>query len=167
MRNAKPIFETNAKKGPKLRGINARLLRPNTLPNRFLFEAQMKAISWIARVVAAVVLLHTLFFKFTGAPESVYIFSQLGVEPWGRFVAGISELIAAILLLVPRTAWMGAGMGLGVMSGALLSHVFVLGIDVQGDGGLLFGLGVVVFLACAVTLFIHKKDIPFLFSGNK
>ena len=167
MRNAKPIFETNAKKGPKLRGINARLLRPNTLPNRFLFEAQMKAISWIARVVAAVVLLHTLFFKFTGAPESVYIFSQLCVEPWGRFVAGISELIAAILLLVPRTAWMGAGMGLGVMSGALLSHVFVLGIDVQGDGGLLFGLGVVVFLACAVTLFIHKKDIPFLFSGNK
>jgi len=127
----------------------------------------MKAISWIARVVAALILLQTLFFKFTGAPESIYIFSQLGVEPWGRFLAGISELIAAVLLLVPRTAWMGAGMGLGVMSGALLSHVFVLGIDVQGDGGLLFGLGVVVFLACAVTLFIHKKDIPFLYGDEK
>jgi len=121
----------------------------------------MKAVSWIVRLAAAVILLQTLFFKFTGAPESVYIFSQLGVEPWGRFFAAISELIAAILLLVPRTAWMGAGMGLGVMSGALLSHVFVLGIDVQGDGGLLFFLGVIVFVSCAIALYIHRGEIPF------
>lgn len=122
----------------------------------------MKVLSWLVRIVAAVILLQTLFFKFTGAPESIYIFSQLGVEPWGRFFAGFSELVAAILLLVPRTAWMGAGMGLGIMGGALLSHIFVLGIDVQGDGGLLFGMGIVVFISCAVALFIHKQEIPML-----
>jgi putative oxidoreductase len=109
-------------------------------------------VALILRIVAALILLQTLFFKFTGAPESVWIFTQLGVEPWGRIGSGVIELIAAVLLLIPRTAWVGALIALGVMSGAILSHLFILGIAVQGDGGLLFGLALVVFVCCALTL---------------
>ncbi len=122
----------------------------------------MKVLDWVLRIVAAGILLQTLFFKFTGAPESVYIFSTLGAEPWGRIGSGIAELIAAVLLLVPRTAWMGAIMAMGIMAGAILSHLFVLGIEVQGDGGLLFILGIVVFLASAVALWNRREEIPFL-----
>jgi uncharacterized membrane protein YphA (DoxX/SURF4 family) len=120
----------------------------------------LSKLDWGLRLLAAIILLQTLFFKFTGAAESVYIFSQLGVEPWGRYAAGVAELVTAVLLLVPRTAWAGALMGIGIMSGALLSHLTVLGIEVQDDGGLLFGLGVVVFLACLATLKNHRSSVP-------
>ncbi len=122
----------------------------------------MKVLDWVLRIVAAAILLQTLFFKFTGAEESVYIFSTLGAEPWGRIGSGIAELIASVMLLVPRTAWMGALMAMGIMAGAILSHLFVLGIEVQGDGGLLFFLGIVVFVAAAITLWNHRDAIPFL-----
>lgn len=119
-------------------------------------------ISWIAQVVAAVILVQTLFFKFTAASESVYIFSTLGVEPVGRIGSGIAELIAAILLLIPRAAWMGGVMGMGVMAGAILSHLTILGIEVQGDGGELFGLAVIVLIACGIVVFLKRKEIPIL-----
>ena len=77
-------------------------------------------IAWICRIAAAVILLQTLFFKFTGAPESVYIFSKVGLEPWGRIGSGVAELIAAILILFPPTTWLGAGLALAVMAGANL-----------------------------------------------
>src|SRR5260221_10078039 len=99
-----------------------------------------QVISWICRITAAVILLQTLFFKFTGAPESVYIFTKVGLEPWGRCGTGVAELIASILLLMPCRAWAGALLALGVMAGAIFSHLTVLGIVVQNDGGLLFGL---------------------------
>ena len=83
------------------------------------------------------------------------------MEPYGRIGSGIMELIAAILLLVPRTAWLGAVLGIGVISGAIFFHLTKLGIEVQGDGGLLFYLAVVVLICCLVTLYIHKKDIVF------
>ena len=95
----------------------------------------MKLIILILRLVAAIILLQTLYFKFTGAKESIFIFSSLGIEPYGRIGSGVVELIAAILILIPRTAWLGALIGFGVMIGALLSHLFVLGIVVQDDGG--------------------------------
>jgi uncharacterized membrane protein YphA (DoxX/SURF4 family) len=117
-------------------------------------------LDWAARIVAAIILLQTLFFKLTGAPESVYIFSSLGAEPWGRYGSGLVELVAALLLLVPRTAWLGAGIGLGVMVGAIASHVLVLGIEVQGDGGMLFGLAIVVLVCCAMALWTHRADVP-------
>ncbi|MGB8166291.1 MAG: DoxX family protein [Chthoniobacteraceae bacterium] len=117
-------------------------------------------VSWICRVVAAVILLQTLFFKFTGAPESVYIFTKVGLEPWGRIGSGVAELIAAILLIAPQFPWLGAGLALGVMGGAIMSHLTVLGIVVKDDGGLLFGLAVVVALCSAVVLFIHRKALP-------
>ena len=85
---------------------------------------------WILRLVAAIILLQTLFFKFTASPESVYIFSTIGMEPWGRIGVGIQELIASVLLLIPRTTAFGAVLGAGLMGGALFFHFTVLGIPV-------------------------------------
>ena len=116
--------------------------------------------SWTSRIVAAVILAQTLFFKFTGADESVYIFTKVGLEPWGRYGSGVAELIAAIWLLTPRFAWAGALLALGVISGALVSHLTVLGIAVKNDRGLLFGLAVTVFVTSAVTAFLHRRRIP-------
>lgn len=120
----------------------------------------MKWIDWIARIVVAAILLQTLYFKFLGAEESVFIFSQLGVEPWGRYASGIVELMAAVLILLPRTAWLGSLVALGVMGGAILSHLFVLGIEVRNDGGLLFGLALVVSAGSLAALWIHRSELP-------
>ena len=117
-------------------------------------------VSWILQVVVAVILFQTLFFKFSGAEESRYIFSKLNAEPWGRIGSGIVELFAVILLLYPRTAVLGAVLALGVISGALVSHLTKLGIVVQDDGGLLFALAVVVFVSAAAILFVRRSQIP-------
>lgn len=122
----------------------------------------MKITYQICRVVAAVILVQTLFFKFTGAPESVYIFTKVGAEPFGRIGSGIVELIAAILLFVPRFTWLGAGLACGVMFGAIGSHLTLLGIEVKGDGGLLFALACVVFVCCLFILWIEKTKIPMI-----
>jgi uncharacterized membrane protein YphA (DoxX/SURF4 family) len=114
---------------------------------------------WVFRLTAAIILLQTLYFKFTGAEESVYIFSTLGMEPYGRIGSGIVELIAAILILIPRTTLLGALMGAGVMLGAIFSHLFVLGIDVQNDGGELFILAVITFLCCIALVYWNKSKI--------
>ena len=113
----------------------------------------------ISAIVAAVILLQTLYFKFTGAPESVYIFNQLGIEPYGRIGTGVLELIISILLLVKRTSLIGAILGIGVISGAILSHLFILGIEVQGDGGLLFGLAIIVFALLLLTVILQKEKL--------
>jgi hypothetical protein len=117
-------------------------------------------LSWALRLAAAVILLQTLFFKFTGAAESVYIFEQVGAEPVGRYASGVAELVAAILLLVPGTVVFGAILAGGLMVGAIGSHLTVLGIEVMGDGGLLFGLAITVFVAALVVLVIHRAEIP-------
>jgi uncharacterized membrane protein YphA (DoxX/SURF4 family) len=122
--------------------------------------APLLVVSWICRVVAAVILLQTLYFKFTGAEESIYIFTKVGLEPWGRYASGMAELVASVLLLVPRTTWLGALLAAGVMLGAIGSHLTKLGIVVKDDGGLLFGLAVIVFVAALVALFIHRRQIP-------
>ena len=118
--------------------------------------------SWIAQLVVATILLQTLYFKFSAAEESVYIFSTLGLEPWGRIGSGVAELVAAILLLVPSLAVVGAVLALGVISGAILSHLTVLGIEVRGDGGLLFGLALAVFFGSLVVLVLRRREIPFV-----
>ena len=117
----------------------------------------MKKLILILRIIAAGILLQTLFFKFSGAPESIYIFNQLGVEPWGRFFTGFIELVVSILLLIPATSAVGALMSLGVMGGAILSHIFVLGIQVQNDGGTLFFLAVTVFLCSLVIVYFNRS----------
>ena len=105
---------------------------------------------WTLRLTVAIILLQTLFFKFTASEESVYIFSTLGMEPFGRIGSGIAELIAAILILIPRTTLLGALIGMGVMLGAIFSHIFVLGIEVKNDGGTLFILAIITFICCTV-----------------
>jgi uncharacterized membrane protein YphA (DoxX/SURF4 family) len=118
---------------------------------------------WICQIVAAVILGQTLYFKFTGAPESVHIFTTLGAEPWGRIGSGIVELVATVLLLVPRTAALGALIALGTMSGAILSHLFTpLGIEVMGDGGLLFALALLVFACSAFVLWTRRRELPII-----
>jgi putative oxidoreductase len=118
--------------------------------------------SWLLQAVAAAILLQTLFFKFTGADESVYIFSTLGAEPWGRIGSGAMELVAAVLLMVPATVTVGAVLTLGLMTGAILSHLFVLGVEIQGDGGLLFALAIIVSCSAALVLFMRRREIPVL-----
>jgi len=127
-------------------------------------STSMLVVSWICRIVAALILVQTLYFKFSGAEESVYIFTKVGLEPWGRYASGVAELFAAVLLLFPRTTWFGALLAAGVMVGAIVSHLTRLGIVVKDDGGLLFALAVIVFVAALVTLFIHRRQIPFV--GN-
>lgn len=115
---------------------------------------------WIVKGIAVVILVQTLFFKFTGAEESVYIFQTLGVEPLGRIGSGIVELIASILILIPRTTLLGALMGLGTMAGAILSHLVFLGIEVKNDGGTLFILAIITFLCCSFLVYYNRNSIP-------
>src|SRR4051794_27394506 len=119
---------------------------------------QFNALIWGLRLLAAIIMLQTLFFKFTAAPESVYIFSKLGLEPWGRIGTGIMELIASVLLLIPRTTSIGAFLAAGIMSGAIFSHLTKLGIVVQGDGGLLFTYALLVFISSLILFIIFRKQ---------
>lgn len=114
---------------------------------------------WILRIVAAGILLQTLFFKFSGAAESIHIFSALGAEPYGRIGSGIAELIVAVLILIPKTTWIGALGGCGIMIGAILSHLLVLGIVVENDGGFLFLLAVITLLCCLGLLYFNKNKL--------
>lgn len=113
---------------------------------------------WLLRIVAAVILLQTLYFKFTGHPESVELFTKLGVEPWGRIGTGVIELVAGILMLVPATVFIGASISVGLMAGAILSHLTVLGIESKGDGGQLFMLAIIILTCCLVLLVLYKQQ---------
>ena len=121
-----------------------------------------KHIPLILRIAVAVILIQTLRFKFLAHPDSVYIFEKVGLEPYGRIGIGILELIAGILLLIPKTIWAGALLTVSVISGAIFMHLTQLGIEVNNDGGVLFLTAVITFLLSSYLLFIYKKDIPFL-----
>ena len=114
---------------------------------------------WFLRILVAVILLQTLYFKFSGADESIYIFTSLGMEPYGRIGSGIAELIASILIVYPRTTWIGALIGMGVMIGAIASHLLVLGIVVQNDGGALFILALITFICCSILVYLNKNKL--------
>lgn len=117
-------------------------------------------LSWALQLLVAFLLGQTLFFKFTGAPESVALFEALGAEPLGRFGTGAAELVAVILLLVPRTAALGGLLGMGLMTGAIGAHLFRLGVVWQDDGGVLFGMAVTAFLASATIVFLRRSELP-------
>lgn len=114
----------------------------------------------ILKLIVAVILIQTLYFKFTAAPESVYIFETVGMEPWGRIGSGIVELLAVILLFIPRTTWLGAVLAFGSMAGAIFFHLTKLGIEVMNDGGLLFILACVVMVSCVLILWFERKKVP-------
>lgn len=115
-------------------------------------------LSWALRLIAAIILLQTLSFKFTAHPESVELFTKLGVEPWGRIGTGVIELITGILLLIPATAFVGGFLSFGLMSGAILSHLTVIGIESKGDGGQLFMLAIIVLACSIIIMWLHKQQ---------
>ena len=114
------------------------------------------------KIIVAVILLQTLFFKFTASPESVYIFTKLGAEPFGRIGSGIIELLASILLFVDKTKFFAALTATGTMFGAIVSHLFLLGIEVMGDGGTLFILALITFLCSLILAYNYRKDVKHL-----
>lgn len=118
----------------------------------------MKAIYyWIIRIIPAIIMLQTLFFKFSAAPESVAIFSKLGADPYGRIGTGIIELIASIFILIPNKSRFGALLGFTTMLGAIVSHVFILGIKVNNDEGQLFILALITLVCCGLVLFEERN----------
>lgn len=121
----------------------------------------------VLKLIVAAILVQTLYFKFTAAPESIYIFTTVGMEPWGRIGSGIVELIAAILLLIPRTSWIGAVLAMGSMAGAIFFHLTKLGIEVMDDGGLLFILACVVFVFCLIILWSERMRFRNIEYRNK
>jgi len=108
--------------------------------------------------MAALIMLQSLFFKFTAAPESVYIFSVLGMEPWGRIGIGALELVSSVLILFSATA-VGALLAIGLMSGAIYFHLTRLGIAVQNDSGQLFAYACIVLLCSLALLYLHKAQL--------
>jgi hypothetical protein len=116
-------------------------------------------LSWILRILVAVILVQTLYYKFTAHPDSVYIFSKLGAEPYGRIGLGIVELITSCLILIPRTKIIGIVLSFGIMCGAILAHLLVIGVQIKGDGGGLLTLAAIVFVSCAILLILHRKEI--------
>jgi hypothetical protein len=124
-------------------------------------------ISWVLRLTVAIILLQTLYFKFTAHPDSVHIFSALGIEPWGRIGLGIVELITALLILTPKTKIIGMINSLGIIIGAVFSHLLVLGVTVGNDGGSLFTLAIIVFIASTLFLILHKSEVLILLKRLK
>ncbi|MHA7844151.1 MAG: DoxX family membrane protein [Winogradskyella sp.] len=116
----------------------------------------------VLRIAVAVILIQTLRFKFTAHPDSVYIFETVGLEPYGRIGIGILELIAGILLLIPKTIWAGALLTMGLIGGAIMMHLIQLGIEVKGDGGVLFYTAIITFSLSAVILYYYRKNIPII-----
>jgi uncharacterized membrane protein YphA (DoxX/SURF4 family) len=135
----------------------ARSHRQNFKP-KFMTTRFLEIFTWILRVVAAVIMLQTLYFKFTADPQSVKLFTLLGMEPWGRIGTGIIELIASVLIIIPRTTGIGAVIGLGVMSGAIFFHLTKLGIVFDGDA-VLFIYAILVFVSCAILTFIYRESL--------
>jgi len=120
-----------------------------------------KEISYILErvlsLIAAMILLQTLFYKFTASPVSVHIFNLLKVEPWGRILTGIIELIAGVTLIFRRTSIYGAILAFLLMVGAILSHILVLGISIKDDSGMLFIMAIVVF-TCSLSVLILQIE---------
>ena len=131
------------------------------------FSSRQQIISWVCGLIAAGIMVEMLFYKFTGSDESIFIFSTLrewsGIglfEPFGRWAVGFSELVSSILLFAPRTRIFGAGIAMGIISGAIFFHLFTpLGVEIMGDGGLLFTMACGVWIASAVILWLQRDDV--------
>lgn len=136
---------------------------PSFPPNKL---ASVKYFSWVLRLLAALILSQSLIYKFGGHPDSIMLFTQLEVEPFGRFALGILELLVVILLLFPKTTLLGAVAGFFIMTGALGAHIFKIGIIFNEDGGKLFGLALVCFLGCLGQVIIFKNQLINFIKGR-
>jgi len=145
---------------PSAAAVRAAQRRQVELPETL--TPSQRIASWICCLLSAGIMLETLPFKFTGAAESVYIFSKMGTEPWMRWMQGIWELSAAICLLTPRLRWSGGILATGAMGAAILSHLTWLGFSVQGDHGLLFCMALTSFVGAFTALILHRHSIPFV-----
>ena len=114
------------------------------------------------RIIIAILLIQTLYFKFTAHPDSVYIFSQIGLEPFETIGIGFLELITAILILNPKSIWLGSLLSIGIISGAIFMHLAKLGIEINNDGGLLFYIALIILILSVVVLFKNRKNIPII-----
>jgi hypothetical protein len=123
---------------------------------------RQRVMSWVCQLVAAGIMIETLFFKFTAAPESIYIFRKMGTEPWWRWGQGIWELLASVCLLIPRLRWMGGILTTGAMLAAILSHLTWLGYSIMGDHGLLFVMAIVSFICGFTVMMLHRHSIPWI-----
>lgn len=121
-----------------------------------------KNLLFVLRLFVAVILLQTLYYKFGAHEDSVYIFTTLGLEPYGRIGIGVMELIASILILIKKTSWAGALLTVGLMAGAIFSHLTQLGIEVKGDGGQLFYMAIGTWVLSLIVLWSERKQIPFI-----
>lgn len=130
-------------------------------------QTKKTGLAWVLRLIAAIIMLQTLFFKFTGAEESIYIFTKLGIEPYGRIGSGIAELIASILILIPSTTAFGALLAMGIMGGAILSHLTTLGIIVHNDGGQLFIYALLVMVASIFLVILNRNQLLNIFQKSK
>ncbi|AXT58328.1 DoxX family protein [Aquimarina sp. MMG015] len=119
------------------------------------------ALPLVLRIIVAIILIQTLRFKFTGHPDSIYIFSKVGLEPYGRIATGIVELIAGVLLLIPKTVWIGATITLGVIGGAIFMHITKLGVEINNDGGVLFITALLTFVLSGIILWMKRKEVKF------
>jgi uncharacterized membrane protein YphA (DoxX/SURF4 family) len=113
----------------------------------------------ITAIIAAILFLQSVYFKFIAAPGSIFIFTEIGIEPYGRILIGILELIVALLLVFRKTSLLGAILGLGFILGAIFTHLFVLGIEVQNDGGVLFGMAIVVLISCIINIAVQSEKL--------
>ncbi len=118
---------------------------------------KFKNVEFLLACIAAIILLQTLYFKFSAHPDSIYIFGKLGIEPYGRITSGIAELLASVLLLIPAFRWIGALLSTAIMAAAILSHIFVLGIEIMNDGGMLFVLALLTFMSSCGIILINKN----------
>lgn len=118
------------------------------------------------RLIVSAILIQTLRFKFTAHPDSVYIFETIGLEPYGRIVIGVLELVAGILLLIPKTIWLGATLTIGVIGGAIFMHLTKLGVQINNDGGILFITALVTFVLSIIILYTNRKEIPLINRKN-
>lgn len=118
-----------------------------------------QTLSWILQVVVAITYLQTLFFKFSAHPDSIHIFSTLGLEPFGRIGIGIAELLVATLLLIPSLRVWGALLSIGIIAGAIAAHLGPLGIEVNGDGGKVFALALLVLASSVALVVLHRDTV--------
>lgn len=121
-----------------------------------------KKIILVFRIIISILLIQTLQYKFTAHPDSVYIFSKVGLEPIGRIGIGILEFIAAFLIIIPKTIWIGALLTVGIIGGAIIMHLTLLGIEIDNDGGKLFYMALFIFILSAIILFNQRKNIPII-----